>query len=171
MNFITVLLKDCKSRRLRYRLVMMLQCLCEGVEITTGKNRITEKSFIEEYGIQPYQWGTVKAIAGCTSDEVPGIRGVGEKTAIQYIKQKMNTKTKAFQNITCPEGQTIISRNRPLVILPFKNCPDIDLVPDELSFDAFMDVCKELNFLSILRKDSLQQWKEHIFNKEQVGLF
>lgn len=149
----------------------MLQCLMNGVEIFTGKRRITEKSFIEEYGISPHQWATVKAIAGCKTDEVPGIKGVGNATAIKYIQHKINIKTKAFSNITCPEGQFIIARNKPLVTLPFRNCPEIDMVPDELDFDAFMDVCKELNFQSILNRDSLQRWKEHIFKKTDTGLF
>jgi len=149
----------------------MLQCLVDGVEINTGKKRVTKKSFKEEYGISPEYWALVKSIAGCKTDEVPGIKGVGEKTTIKYINDTINKNTKAYMNITCPEGKTIIARNWPLVKLPFKGCPNIDIIPDELDFDAFMDVCNELNFQSILRKDSLQQWKEHIFNKTKVGLF
>ena len=42
------------------------------------KNLVTTKSFYEKYGIDPVAWSTVKALAGCTSDNVEGIKGVGK---------------------------------------------------------------------------------------------
>ncbi len=46
---------------------------------------ITESSFSKDYGVTPTQWVDVKAIAGCSSDDVPGIRGIGEKTACKFL--------------------------------------------------------------------------------------
>lgn len=45
------------------------------------------KKVIEEYGLEPYQLIQVKGLMGDTSDNIPGIPGVGEKTAIGLIKE------------------------------------------------------------------------------------
>ena len=45
------------------------------------RNRI-----IEEYGLEPTQLIEVKGLMGDTSDNIPGIPGVGEKTALNLIK-------------------------------------------------------------------------------------
>jgi len=42
---------------------------------------------IEEYGIEPYQLIDVKGLMGDKSDNIPGIPGVGEVTALNLIKQ------------------------------------------------------------------------------------
>lgn len=46
-----------------------------------NKNRV-----IDEYGIEPYQLIDVKGLMGDTSDNIPGVPGVGEKTALALIK-------------------------------------------------------------------------------------
>lgn len=46
----------------------------------------TEARFIEEYGIQPAQFAEVKAFMGDASDGYPGVKGIGQKTALQLIQ-------------------------------------------------------------------------------------
>lgn len=46
-----------------------------------------EKKIQEEYGVQPVQLIQVKGLMGDTSDNIPGIPGVGEKTALKLIKE------------------------------------------------------------------------------------
>ncbi len=48
---------------------------------------IDSNVFRERYGIEPQQWRDVLALAGDTSDNIPGIPGVGIKTAIKLIKK------------------------------------------------------------------------------------
>ncbi|MBS4173217.1 5'-3' exonuclease H3TH domain-containing protein [Bacillus sp. FJAT-49736] len=43
--------------------------------------------FYEEYGITPRQFIDVKALMGDTSDGYPGVKGIGEKTALKLIQQ------------------------------------------------------------------------------------
>lgn len=43
--------------------------------------------FEEKYGVGPHQWADVKALKGDASDNIPGVAGVGEKTALQLISQ------------------------------------------------------------------------------------
>ncbi|MBM7540227.1 5'-3' exonuclease [Amphibacillus cookii] len=46
----------------------------------------TYKHFQEEYGIEPYQWIEVKALLGDASDNIPGVPGVGAKSALPLIQ-------------------------------------------------------------------------------------
>ncbi|MBE3595617.1 MAG: DNA polymerase I [Hydrogenibacillus sp.] len=48
---------------------------------------MTEASFREAYGIAPGQYVDVKALMGDASDNIPGVPGVGEKTALRLIAE------------------------------------------------------------------------------------
>lgn len=117
----------------------------------------THYDFTKEYGISPNLWASVKAMAGCTSDTVPGIRSVGEKTACKYIINGIPHKV-----IDTAESRKIIERNKPLVTLPYKGTPkyvlDWDTVP---SFSEWISVCEEFEFNSFLR--DMRTW-ENIFS-------
>lgn len=47
----------------------------------------TKDTFFEEKGIKPHQMIDVKALMGDPSDNYPGVRGIGEKTALKLIQQ------------------------------------------------------------------------------------
>jgi len=46
-----------------------------------------EKEFFEEYGFPPAQMVDYKALRGDPSDNIPGVRGIGEKTAAELVKR------------------------------------------------------------------------------------
>jgi DNA polymerase-1 len=53
----------------------------------TMKNRHTDyNAFIKEYGLEPAQIIDIMGLSGDSSDNIPGVRGVGEKTAANLIK-------------------------------------------------------------------------------------
>lgn len=78
---------------------------------------ITYDSFREQYGLEPSQWADVKAIAGCSTDDVQGVKGVGEKTAAKFLGGKLKANSAAYKKIV--EGNRIWVRNKKLVTLPF----------------------------------------------------
>ncbi len=47
----------------------------------------TPEKFIEEYGVTPTQYIDVKAIMGDSSDNIPGVAGIGEKGAFKLISE------------------------------------------------------------------------------------
>lgn len=75
-----------------------------------SKTEYTEIDFMLEYDMLPKEWVEVKALAGCNSDNVKGIPGVGVKTALKII-----TGTKKFPE----EHRELVELNRRLVTLPF----------------------------------------------------
>jgi len=44
-------------------------------------------AFVEKYGVQPSQFVDVKALMGDSSDNIPGVPGIGEKTALKLISE------------------------------------------------------------------------------------
>ncbi len=44
-------------------------------------------AFFAKYGLQPEQFVDVKALMGDSSDNIPGVAGIGEKTALKLISQ------------------------------------------------------------------------------------
>lgn len=113
----------------------LFQCLSENVMIhLPGKRgseaRVTHKSFLKKYGLQPHQWAHVKAIAGCKTDSVPGVPGVGEVTALKYIRGELVTTSTAYHKIRSPQAQAVIRRNRQLVELPLPECREREVFFD-----------------------------------------
>lgn len=111
-----------------------------------GGKLVTFESFKKEYGIDPVDWVQVKAIAGCSSDDVPGVPGVGEKTAIKYILRTLPRESKKFQSIE--ESLGICARNMKLVRIPLPGLPEFILRQDEVSQEKREKVYSELGIAS-----------------------
>ncbi len=52
----------------------------------TTTDAFDDKAVFEKYGVTPEEFISVKALMGDTSDNIPGVRGIGEKTAFELIK-------------------------------------------------------------------------------------
>ncbi|MBU5407679.1 DNA polymerase I [Ruminococcus sp. MSJ-25] len=67
---------------------------------TTKETKIyTPDRIMEEYGVTPRQMIEVKALMGDTSDNISGVKGIGEKTALSLIKQEGDVKT-LYEHLT-----------------------------------------------------------------------
>jgi 5'-3' exonuclease len=113
-----------------------------------------KEDFIAEWGITPNRWAEVLSIAGCDTDEVVGIKGVGKKTAINYLLaldgvngsiERLKAKFKKIY------GNPIIDINRPLVTLPFSGMDRINIDYDfRLKVKNVEKVFKRFGFMSFL---------------------
>lgn len=71
----------------------LLQCVSDQVEVWLIKKGFTEylkythDVFYNQYQLQPDQLVDIKAFMGDTADGYPGVKGIGEKTAIKLIQQ------------------------------------------------------------------------------------
>lgn len=84
---------------------------------------VTAKSFKAKYDIPPNWWCGVKAIMGDDSDNLPGVEGVGIKTAISYMKSTLNIKSKRRADIEKWINSEVYKTNLKLVTLPFAGDP------------------------------------------------
>lgn len=110
---------------------------------------VTQQTFRDKYGISSRSWAKVKAIAGCVSDNIKGVPGVGEHFAIKYIKGELNHATKAYAKIKAAEASGLIARNMELVRLPYPGTQACPLVEDKPSKKAWGKLMKELGFNSL----------------------
>jgi DNA polymerase-1 len=66
-----------------------LQLIDHGVHVLLATNTETidmdEAAFLEKYGVASSQFVDVKALMGDSSDNIPGVPGIGEKTALKLI--------------------------------------------------------------------------------------
>lgn len=69
---------------------------------TKAGNSVTElydeKAVKEKYGVNPIEFVDMKALMGDTSDNIPGVKGIGEKTAAKLIMQ-FGSIEKMYDNI------------------------------------------------------------------------
>lgn len=55
----------------------------------------------EKYGVDPIQLIEVKSLMGDTSDNIPGVKGIGEKTALNLVKT-FGTLENVYENLDSP---------------------------------------------------------------------
>ena len=131
---------------------------CSLYSIRTRK-KFTRDIFFNLYGIEPEQWAMIKQIAGCSGDNVVGIKGVGEATAIKYILGEKLKSGKLQQRIDSPESQEIIKKNERLVKLPFE-VKHLELSHKEkFSLDTWIDVFTRYDFRSFMDRGYLKDLK------------
>ncbi|MBO5183124.1 MAG: DNA polymerase I [Bacilli bacterium] len=80
----------------------LLQLISKTVDIKLLKSkdyiRYNEKTFKEDYGIEPINVIDLKALMGDSSDNIPGVKGIGEKTALKLLGQ-YKTLDGIYENI------------------------------------------------------------------------
>ena len=131
-------------------------------------------------GITPFQWAKVKALGGCSTDNVPGVHGIGEKGAIDFVTGKTLTNKK-FHLIKNAIQSGEVQKWASLVCLPHERTKPIKLAPYEYNPDAFFRFCERYQMESYLRGSGRKKWeaffKGHFSNipitrrREKQGLF
>ncbi len=64
----------------------------------TEEDDYDKEKILEQYGIEPKALIEVKGLMGDKSDNIPGVSGIGEKTALNIIK-KYKTIEKLYEEI------------------------------------------------------------------------
>ena len=132
------------------------------------KTMYSPTSFEAKKGILPRWWGTVKSLAGCSGDGVPGIEKVGEKTAVKFLLGTLPSHHKTFQAIQSPEGRAIIERNKQLVGLPHQATKPVPLRSPEYSTEEFFAMCRRYGFLSYLKEPKRREWEKFLQLKRKI---
>jgi DNA polymerase-1 len=128
----------------------------------------TRESFEEARGIDPRKWGQVKTIAGCKSDNVPGVPGIGEKTAVKYLLGTLPQHLKSHARILSEQGEAVRRFNRRLVQLPHELTRPVSLKDPSWNFPGFLEVCEEYGLRSVLKQKN--SWR-NFFQGSGGGFF
>ena len=130
-----------------------------------------EKEIIEKYGITPKQLIELKGLMGDTSDNIPGVPGVGEKTALTLIKEyesidklyeaiesnKDTLKPKLKEKLIANKDMAILSRTLGTINVEVPLDEKIeDLKIKELDNENLFLKFKELNFHRFIDRFNLK---------------
>lgn len=139
-----------------------------------GKTEVEDfdrNKILETYGIEPKQLIEVKGLQGDTSDNIPGIPGIGEKTALNLIKkygsiENLYEKVEKNEDDLKGKQRENIINNKELAILS-KELGTINLeAPVEMSLEELkvedwnkpevLRIFKELNFNRYIERFGLE---------------
>lgn len=162
----------------------ILQLVNEHTHIYTLKKGLSNielfnvASFEEKYGVGAHQWIDVKALKGDSSDNIPGVAGVGEKTALQLIKT-YHTLDGVYEHIDELKGavkeklirdKDMAYLSKQLVTLMVDAPTQIDLEAAKLhdgvtpEFVAFL---RKYEFKNLLRQAEANLTKEQLAEAEE----
>ncbi len=128
-----------------------------------GFVRYNPTTFYEEYKLDPIKIIDIKALAGDSSDNIPGVKGIGEKTALSLL-QEFGSVEEIYQNIDKITGRkkelllqdkemaftskeiATIYKEVPLEVTDLEN---IRYTPQEGS--ELQQIYEELEFYSLLK--------------------
>lgn len=150
----------------------LLQLLSNQVDIKLLKQkdyiRYNPETFKADYGIEPIRMVDLKALMGDPSDNIPGVKGIGEKTALKLLQQ-YETLDGIYNNLDSIKGAmhdklandkesaymsyeiATICRETPIDI----NMDDI--IYREPDYDKLNQLYEDLEFFSFLKKAKVKK--------------
>ncbi len=127
---------------------------------------MNEKTLKETMGLEPYQIIEMKALMGDSSDNIPGVAGVGEKTALDLLSKYKHLdgvyehideiKGKLQEKLVLNKDTAYLSKQLATIITDY----EIDVALEEMTYDFPFSVqvyeyFKQYDFNSLLKKKEL----------------
>ena len=151
-----------------------------------GKTETEEYDFdkvFEKYEIEPSQFIDIKGLMGDSSDNIPGVSGIGEKTAFKLIKEYKSID-KVYENLDSIKKDSVkekLLKEKDVAFLSRKlgtierNIPGLCPV-EELKHEGFnnkelYDIFTKLEFRSLISKFELANNKEESHNPKMNTTF
>lgn len=162
----------------------MLQLVSDKVTVSVTKKGISEVEkytpayLKEKLEITPEQIIDLKALMGDSSDNIPGVPGVGEKTAIKLLKQYPTLEEvyehveevsgkKLKENLTNYKDDAFMSKN----LVTINRQSPIEITLNDIDYNGYeqnqvTNLFKDLGFASLLNKISGTEESPVIEDKE-----
>lgn len=149
-----------------------LQLIDDNTEVWLTKHGISEilsintRQLKEEFGLTPSQVVDLKALMGDASDNIPGVAGIGEKTAKNLLDQ-YETVENVYKNIDSISGklkEKLIAGQElckmSYVLATIKTDADIEYKLDDFKIkmpfsQKVLDLFKKYEFSSLLKRQEL----------------
>lgn len=154
----------------------LLQLISKDNEVKLLKTndyiRMDEKTFVETYGFTPDKMIDLKGLMGDASDNIPGVKGIGEKTAIKLL-QDYGTIENLYDHIEEIKGKTkeklvegkesaFFSKE---IATIYKDVPidkDLNKIKYNGATSRLIPLMKEYEFFSLLKKMEIKEEKKEI---------
>lgn len=159
------------------------QLITESVYVNLAGNKedvlYTPQEIMNKYGVTPIQMLEVKALMGDSSDNIPGVKGVGEKTAFDLI-QKYSTVSNIYDNLDnleitaglrkkLSEGKESCELSKRLGTIALDAPVDTDLnsyIPKNRNEVKLAEILTELEMFSVLKKMNISPENMKIANEK-----
>ena len=158
----------------------LLQLINEDVDVKLLKSgdsiRYNEETFERDYGIKPINIIDLKALMGDSSDNIPGVKGIGEKGALKLL-QEYKTLDGIYNNIDKIKGKTKekLENDKKNAYFSYELATIYKEVPLDIKLeDTYYDgpnveelnkLYSELEFYSFLKKTNK---KDDVFNYQII---
>ncbi|MDD3241736.1 MAG: DNA polymerase I [Bacilli bacterium] len=157
----------------------LLQLINDNVEVKllkqSGFIRMDRETFINEYGVEPIKMIDLKALMGDPADNIPGVKGIGEKTAISLIKEFGSLK-ELYEKLDEVKGKTKekLENDKDNAFMSYSIATIYNDVPintslNEISYEGintlkYLEILEELEFYSLIKKIDIDEslMKENI---------
>lgn len=140
----------------------------------TDMDIITVEKIEEDYGIEPLEFIELKALMGDSSDNIPGIYGIGEKTGLKLVRQ-FHTLENLYDNIDDVSGKKLkeklvdgktaafMSKKLGTIVrdVPIEESLD-DLKKVEYDYEKLSELYREFEFNSMLDRLPEEYRKEEV---------
>ena len=138
---------------------------------TSGHIMMTKEEFIKTYQVTPIRMIDLKALMGDSSDHIPGVKGIGEKTAINLLS-KYETLDNLYEHIDEVKGKTKekLENDKDNAYMSYDLATIYREVPLDFTLedckytiedrDEFRKILEELEFHSLLKKYNLLNGEE-----------
>ncbi|MBR1385198.1 MAG: DNA polymerase I [Bacilli bacterium] len=165
----------------------LLQLITDEVEVKLLKSggesiRMTHQEFINTYGIEPPRMVDLKSLMGDSSDNIPGVKGIGEKTALNLL-QEYKTLDNIYENIENIKGklQEKLKDGKESAYQSYDLATIYTEVPIDTDFEKikykgydtlkYLELLEEFEFYSLIKKLNIRKedTKEEI-KKEKNNL-
>lgn len=136
-----------------------------------------------KYGIRPDQFVDYKALIGDKSDNIPGVYGIGEKTAVKLLTeyQTLDGIYANIDQITAKRALTALTENKEAAYLSQELARIIVDVPinfdlkgchtREFDPEAVAAIFQELEFTTLMKKLRLGMEEDNTGDGQQLSLF
>lgn len=160
----------------------LLQLISKEVEVkllkTKGFIRFDEKNFKDTYGTTPIHMIDLKALMGDASDHIQGVKGIGEKTAINLLT-KYQSLDNVYEHLNEIGGKTKekleqgkddaymsydLATIYKEVPLPFSL---EDCIYKGMNIKDYKDILEELEFKSLLKKINFEREEQQTLNLDE----
>lgn len=148
--------------------------ISDSVKIVDSKNKIwyDKEGCFQKYGVYPHQIRDYLAILGDASDNVPGIKGLGERGARAILEQfgslenaianaEQIANTRAKNQLIAGAAESELSKKLITLYADIEGLPEIEscLLPSN-PFEKVVDILKEYSLNRILAKLPKTEQKE-----------
>ena len=140
----------------------------------TDMDIVTVEKIEEDYGIEPLEFIELKALMGDSSDNIPGIYGIGEKTGLKLVRQ-FHTLENLYDNIDDVSGKKLkeklvdgktaafMSKKLGTIVrdVPIEESLD-DLKKLDYDYEKLSELYREFEFNSMLNRLPEEYRKEEV---------